>query len=104
MAHKFFKIKNIDNHMDSGSYSSLKFDPQILLIKNILSLLFIIGFIIENRRNKSPSKNEKELVKTQKCSILIVELKEKKSDNNSILKSLDKIHQLTDTREKFYFG
>ena len=97
-------FNNIDNHMDSGSYSSLKFDIHLILVKNILSIIFILGFIIENQLNKyDHNQKEKELVKTIKGNTLIVELKEKKTHNDSILESVDKIHQLISTKKKIIF-
>ena len=48
--------KTTDNHMDSGSYPSLKFDHNIILIKNILSCFFILGFFFESKSSESERK------------------------------------------------
>jgi hypothetical protein len=45
-------FKNIDYHMDANGYASVKFDPMIILIKNIICLLFIIVYIYENKISK----------------------------------------------------
>ena len=45
-------FKNIDSHMDTGCYASVKFDPLVILIKNIFSLIFIVGYIYENKVSK----------------------------------------------------
>ena len=59
-------FSNIDNHMDSGSYSSLKFDINLILIKNIISILFIFCFIIEIKLNKSEKEKKKKNSKNKK--------------------------------------
>ena len=45
-------FKNIDYHMDANGYASVKFDPMVILIKNIICLLFIIVYIYENKISK----------------------------------------------------
>ena len=45
-------FKNIDSHMDTGCYASVKFDPLVILIKNIFCLIFIAGYIYENKVSK----------------------------------------------------
>ena len=96
-------FSNIDSHMDSGSYSSLKFDINLILIKNIISILFIFCFIIEIKLNKSEKEKEKEIVRTVKGDTLIVQLKEKKDNSDNILESVDKIHKLEKTGQKIEF-
>ena len=59
-------FKNIDAHMDSGSYLSLKFENNLILVKNLLSCLFFIGFYYEIKLNKLNPKNEKKLLKHKK--------------------------------------
>jgi hypothetical protein len=45
-------FKNIDYHMDANGYASVKFDPMVILIKNIICLLFIIVYIYESKISK----------------------------------------------------
>ena len=52
-------FKNIDYHMDSGCYCSIKFDPLIILIKNIICLFFVIVYIYEKKIGKIEYKLEK---------------------------------------------
>lgn len=40
-------FKNIDYHMDTGCYCSIKFDPLIILIKNIACIFFGIIYLYE---------------------------------------------------------
>ena len=44
--------------MGMGSYAVLKFDPLLILIKNIICSFYIIGFIFELKLNKSLSKSK----------------------------------------------
>lgn len=96
-------FKNIDSHMDSGSYASLKFDPVIILIKNILNcFVFFIGFFIEFLLNKAPEVNEKKLVKTKQGDLVIVQIQEKKTHNERF-GSVVLFNQLKSNNEKFLF-
>ena len=45
-------FKNIDYHMDTSCYASVKYDPLIILIKNIICLLFIAVYIYEKKISK----------------------------------------------------
>ena len=38
-------FKNINMHMGLGSYASLKFEPLLYLIKNIICIFYFIGFL-----------------------------------------------------------
>jgi hypothetical protein len=95
-------FKNIDSHMDTGSYSSLKYDHNLIIIKNIFNCFFFVGFFIETKLIRSSRKDEKQLVKTQKGNTIIVELKENDS-NDSLLDSVSKIHQLNNAKLKILF-
>ena len=96
-------FENIDSHMDTGCYSSLKFDPHLILIKNIISCLFFVGFFFEIKENKSSVVTGKELIKTEKDNTLIVQVKEKTSGGESILNSVEQIYHLNDTKSKILF-
>ena len=95
-------FKNIDGHMDTGSYSSLKYDHNLIIIKNIFNCFFFVGFFIETKLIRSSRKDEKQLVKRQKGNTIIVELKENDS-NDSLLDSVSKIHQLNNAKLKILF-
>ena len=96
-------FKSIDKHMDSGSYSSLKFDPQLILIKNIFSCLFIVGFIYEWKRSKLSETKKKNVIQTIKGSLLIFEVKETNSQKNSVFGSMSALNQLNNKKRKFIF-
>ena len=72
-------FNNIDLHMDSGSYTSLKFDPFMILIKNIICCSFLIVYCCEQNANKLKSKlDEKQIVSTKRGSTVIFEYQPKK--------------------------
>ena len=96
-------FKNIDSHMDTGSYSSLKYDHNLIIIKNIFNCFFFVGFFIETKLIRSSRKDEKQLVKTQKGNTIIVELKENDNNDDSLLDSVSKIHQLNNAKLKILF-
>ena len=61
-------FKNINLHMDTGSFYSLKFDPLLILIKNIICCFYFIAFFIEKKmfkfdNNKRRMEKEKEKIK-----------------------------------------
>ena len=96
-------FKNIDKHMDLGSYSSLKFDPILILIKNIFCCFYLLGFIYEKKIIKTTQKNEKELIHSHEGGYVIAEYKERKSGQNSIFQSVNQIHRLDDIKLKIIF-
>ncbi len=96
-------FKNIDSHMDSGSYSSLKFNPKLILIKNIISCFFLIVFLIESRLITQKKRIEKEIVQKKKDDFIIIQIKEKGQDSSSLLNSISSIHRLNDTKLKILF-
>ena len=96
-------FKTIDSHMDSGSYSSLKFDQKLILMKNVLNCFFFIGLLLETKQIKSTPKNEKELIKIQEGNTIVLELKEKKDSKDDLMKSVSKLNQLTNIKSKILF-
>ena len=64
---------NINAHMDSVSFESLKFEPFLILIKNILCIFYFLAFFIESKLFNKVYTEEQIMVVT------------KKLDNNSNL-------------------
>ena len=96
-------FKNIDSHMDSGSYTSLKFDPYLILIKNILSILFFLGLFFEMKLSRKTGEKKKQLIKTVEGSMLVFQMKEEKSDKNEIFNSIMFLNQLNTQKQKILF-
>ena len=96
-------FKNIDAHMDSGSYRSLKFEHTIILSKNALCCLFFIGYYIESKLNKSHETQEKQITLKNEGSMLVLEVKNKKKKNSYIF-SIFLINNLKSSKEKIIFS
>ena len=50
-------FKNIDYHMDTSCYSSVKYDPLVILIKNVINVLFIFVYFYEKKISKVTFEN-----------------------------------------------
>ena len=97
-------FKNVYAHMGLGSFSVLRFDPLLILIKNIICCFYIIGFLYELKVNKSSTKVEKMLVQTKENNQIYIELMEKKNkDNNDLINTVTKSHNLNDWKRKLLF-
>ena len=65
-------FKNINLHMDTGSFYSLKFDPLLILIKNIICSFYLIAFFIEMKMyHVDVDKNKIEQEKNEDFEIII---------------------------------
>lgn len=97
-------FKNIDAHMDLGSYSSLKFDPVLILIKNFLCCFHIAIFFYSLKLNKSRIKGEQEkiLVSTKKGNVILMEYENIKK-NKKLFSAISLSHRLESKGEKVLF-
>ena len=88
--------------MDLGSYSTLKFDPVLILIKNVLCCFinFII-FLYSLKINSSKTK-DKILIQTDTGSFVSYGYKEKE-EKDSLLDSISQSHKLKTNKMKFVF-
>ena len=97
-------FKNIDAHMDTGSYTSLKYDNIVILAKNILCCLFLAIYYLQIKINKSHSKNEKEIITTNVGSMVVVHVKKKKAKKNSYIYSIFFLNKINDSQKKIIFS
>ena len=97
-------FKNVYAHMGMGSFSVLRFDLLLILIKNIICSFYIIGFIYELKLNISPSKSELFVVQKQEKDKVLIALQEIKNDeNNDLINTVNKSHNLDDLKSKILF-
>ena len=96
-------FKCIDAHMDLGSYSSLKFDPIVILIKNCISCLHLIIFFFSLKLNSSSEEIEKVLTEERKGSLVVYEYKDKPIKSNTF-ETISSYHNLYNNLDKFLFG
>ena len=97
-------FKNIDMHMGLGSYASLKYEPLLYLIKNIICIFYFIIFFIEIKKNKSEEKEEnKVLVEKKEGNLIYVMAEENKNDENDVIKQIEKSKNLDGIGKKILF-
>ena len=93
-------FKNIDAHMDLGSYPSLKFDPIVILIKNNLcAILFFALYFISKKINSSKQGTNKLLSVTTEKGTISYDIKEE----NFFLGELVKLHNLNSDMKVILF-
>ena len=73
-------FKNIDAHMDLGSYPSLKTDPLVILIKNVSGSIIYLSIYFISKKIISSEKGPKKLfkIKTEGRRLIYTYEKEKK--------------------------
>ena len=104
-------FKNINLHMDTGSFYSLKFDPLLILIKNIICSFYLIAFFIEMKMyHVDVDKNKIEQEKIEDFEIendnnKIYYNNEENTDEESLgeIESITLYNKLGTKRAKFYF-
>ena len=97
-------FKNIYLHMGMGSYAVLKFDPLLILIKNIICSFYIIGFIFELKLNKSLSKSKTITQRKQGNSQILIERTEvEETDKNDLINTVNRSHNLYSLGAKLLF-
>ena len=94
-------FKNIDVHMDLGSYSSLKYDPMVILIKNIAcSIIFLIIYFISKKLNASRKDSKMSLIIDNSKGSISYEFNKVEE---IFLGSLTIYHNLTTAKKKILF-
>ena len=100
-------FNNINFHMDIGNYCSLKYDPFLTLIKNILCIFYFIPYFIELRINKSDNNvkdNNIESKNKKTDTADSTELKKLNSDEDiGIIESLIISNKLIGNKDKILF-
>ena len=104
-------FKNIDSHMDTGSYASVKYDSFVILIKNIICIFFIGGYLYERKVSKVQFKLEtiesKKIVDNDDETLtdnskLILEKSEKEITGLSFDEALNRSMGLNNTKSKSF--
>ena len=96
-------FKNIDNHMDLGSYSTLKFNPKLILFKNLSCSLSLLIFFIEIKLGHSKKKKENKIfTEKQKEYIVVLETKDTVK-KEGYFELLFRYHRIEDKKSKFNF-
>ena len=94
-------FKNMNGHMDLGCFPSLKYDPLIILIKNISSSVIFLSLYYISKKFSSSDKGPDKLlsVKTQGSTIIY----QYEIEKNAFLGSLLKYHNLYNKKKQILF-
>ena len=95
-------FKNIDGHMDLGSYPTLKFEPIVILIKNILSFIVYLIIFLYSLKINSSKVTDKILVQKESGSLVSFGYKEKEERDN-LLDSVSQSQNLNTYKIKILF-
>ena len=96
-------FKNIDLHMDIGSYSSLKYNPRLILIKNIICCFFLVFFYYDIKLGQSNNKKETKTIITNLKDDLIIFEEKNETKEEGIFDSIYVSHRLKNKKLKFLF-
>ena len=97
-------FNNINYHMDCGNYISLAYDPIIILIKNAISILFLLAYFIELKLNKKNTNiyKKKEKEKDEEEEYKVGKTLQDEEDLSAI-ESIVLTNRLYEKKDKFCF-
>ena len=96
-------FKNNSDSMGLGSCWVLRFDPILILIKNIICIFYFIVFCYELRLSRSYKSAEQIYVKKQEGSHIKIELTELKPNEENLLNTVNVANKLDKTEVKIWF-
>ena len=97
-------FNNINAHMDSGSFVSLKFDPFLILLKNISCIIYLVIFFVSSRKNKSNAEQKNVVVKKEIDNYVIYNVEKDKSyESLGEIQAIALYNRLDKPKDKFLF-
>ena len=101
-------FSNVNYHMDCGNFSSLTYDPFLILIKNIISSFFFVVYYIELKINKINRINNEKSKKTDENEDDeededIIKNPDKKEEDLGVIESIFISNKLFEKKDKFCF-
>jgi len=96
-------FKNNSDSMGLGSCWVLRFDPILILIKNIICIFYFIVFCYELKLSRSYKSAEQIYVKKQEGSHIKIELTELKPNEENLLNTVNVANKLDKTEVKIWF-
>ena len=97
-------FNNINYHMDCGNFFSLTYDPFLFLIKNIISILFLLAYFIEWKINKKNNDNYKERNSKEKIDEeYTISTSNKDEDDLGVIESIVLSNRLYEKKDEFCF-
>ena len=96
-------FKNNSDSMGLGSCWVLRFDPMLILIKNIICIFYFIVFCYELKLSRSYKRAEQIYVKQQEGSQIKIELTELKPNEENLINTVNVANKLDKTEVKIWF-
>ena len=96
-------FKNNSDSMGLGSCWVLRFDPILILIKNIICIFYFIVFCYELKLSRSYKRAEQIYVKQQEGSQIKIELTELKPNEENLINTVNVANKLDKTEVKIWF-
>ena len=97
-------FNNINAHMDSGSFVSLKFDPFLILLKNIFCIIYLVIFFVLSRKNKSNAEQKNVVVKKEMDNYVVYNVEKDKSyESLGEIQAIALYNRLDKPKDKFLF-
>ena len=96
-------FKNNSDSMGLGSCWVLRFDPILILIKNIICIFYFMVFCYELKLSRSYKSAEQIYVKKQEGSHIKIELTELKPNEENLLNTVNVANKLDKTEVKIWF-
>ena len=96
-------FKNNSDSMGLGSCWVLRFDPILILIKNVICILYFVAFIYQIISTKDKTLNEQVLITKKEGNQIKIELDELNKGGKTILNGIYKVNQLDKFYLKFFF-
>ena len=96
-------FKNNSDSMGLGSCWVLRFDPMLILIKNIICIFYFIVFCYELKLSRSYKRAEQIYVKKQEGSQIKIELTELKPNEENLINTVNVANKLDKTEVKIWF-
>ena len=96
-------FKNNSDSMGLGSCWVLRFDPMLILIKNIICIFYFMVFCYELKLSRSYKRAEQIYVKQQEGSQIKIELTELKPNEENLINTVNVANKLDKTEVKIWF-
>ena len=97
-------FNNINYHMDCGNFVSLAYEPLLFLIKNIISIFFLLAYFIELKINQKNIDIEKEKDTNEKSEDEDpLRPIEKDEEDLGVIESITLTNKLYEKKDKFFF-
>ena len=96
-------FKNISSSMGLGSCWVLRFDPMLILIKNIICIFYFIAFVCESKSSKAQYIKQNVITEKKRDNSIQIELKEIEIGGENLLTAVNEVNNLDKPHVKTLF-